>query len=140
MKKYQTFVANSVRYGIVRKARSYNMTDPEIWDVVTSWKKEALHEKLFTCVSNVMSTEFFGRVIGGLGKKISSDRATVENTETKEDLFLAFDIFSYLTFCQNEAMFMLFIADQEKIFLILNKKCLNVKVNCNYVERNISKD
>ena len=104
VKKYQTFVANSVRYGIVRKARSYNMTDLEIWDVVTSWKKEALHEKLFTCVSNVMSTEFFGRVIGGLGKKISSDRATVENTETKEDLFLAFDIFSYLTFCQNEAM------------------------------------
>ena len=80
------------------------MTITEIWDVVTSWKKEALHEKLFTCVSNVMSTEFFARVIGGLGKKILSDRATVENTETKEDLFLAFDIFSYLTFCQNEAM------------------------------------
>ena len=25
-------------------------------------------------------------------------------TETSDDLFLAFDIFSYLTFCQNEAM------------------------------------
>ena len=51
-----------------------------------------------------MSSDYFPQLFSGLANKIKSDRPTIDYTETKNDLLLAFDIFSFLTFCQNEAI------------------------------------
>ena len=101
---YQNFLSKKVRYTIVRPARQYNMTNKEIWDIVKTWKKEALQRNLFTCVSNVVGKEYFTAIFDNLRKKITSDRPKISYKETKDDLFLAFDIFSYTTCCQDEAI------------------------------------
>ena len=101
---YQNFVSKNLRYRIVRSARRFNMTDDEIWDIVRGWKLEAMQKKVFSCASDVMSSDYFPQLFSGLAERIKSDRPTIDHTETKNDLLLAFDIFSFLTFCQNDAI------------------------------------
>ena len=81
------------------------MTNTEIWDITKRWKREAIQKKLFTCVSNIMSPDYFSQLFNkNFRNMIYSDRPKISYKETKEDLLLAFDIFSYMTFCQNDAM------------------------------------
>ena len=80
------------------------MTNTEVWDMVKKWKKEAVLQQLIRCESSVVNPELLNGIISGLEKKIPTDRPKVSVKETKDDLYLAFDIFSYLTFCQSEAI------------------------------------
>ena len=101
IKNYQRFLAN-VR-DVVRKARRYNMTNTEIWNIVKTTKKRKVSKESFACVSNDMNAKSIKRIIHSLSEGIVSDRPQISHRETNEDLFLAFDILSYMTFCQNEA-------------------------------------
>ena len=80
---YQNFLSKKVRYTIVRPARQYNMTNKEIWDIVKTWKKEALQRNLFTCVSDVVGKEYFTAIFDNLRKKITSDRPKISYKEKK---------------------------------------------------------
>ena len=46
---------------------------------------------------------YFEILLTGIAKKIPTDRPKVKHSETKDDFALAFDIFSYMTFCNSEA-------------------------------------
>ena len=105
IRTYLNWVTKQVRYSIVGQAKRYNMTNREIWKMIKSWKREVIRKKLVTCDdSNVVKPDYFVVLINGLKAKIPSDRSRVSYTETDDDLLMAFDIFSYLTFCQLEAM------------------------------------
>ena len=97
--KYVAFAARMVRYRIVRSAKQYNMTNIEIWDMVKIWKRKAIQKKMFSCEANYVKPDFFSDIFSGLQRQLPSDRPKVPHEETKDDLFLSFDIFSYLTFC-----------------------------------------
>ena len=91
--------------GIVRKAREHEMTDKDIWSMVKSWKREVVHRKLVKCgVSNVVIPNDFKVLFGDIKTKIPTDRPKINYTETDDDVSLSFDIFSYLVYCQTEAM------------------------------------
>ena len=102
--QYQTFISKYVRYHVVRKAKQYNMTNEDIWTIISSWKREAIQTKVFTCKSNAISRYSLESVFYPLGRRITPQGPKVKYTETPDDLKLAFDIFSYMVHCQNEAM------------------------------------
>ena len=105
MRSYWKIISKNIRYSIVLASRRYNMTNTEIWDITKHWKREAIRKQLFTCVSNIMSPDYFSQLFNkDFRNMIYSDRPKISYKETKEDLLLAFDIFSYMTFCQNDAM------------------------------------
>ena len=105
LRRYMAYVTKIVRHSIVHRSKQYNMSNAEIWDMVKSWKREVIRKKLAKCEdSNVVAPDFFNDVFKGLLTKIPSDRSKVSYKETNDDLFLSFDIFSYMIFCQNEAM------------------------------------
>ena len=104
LKTYLNFVTKNVRYRFVRPAKQYNMTDIEMWDTVKSWKKETAHKKLVVCLADFVKEDYFSILFDGLRKKLPSNRPKIDYKETDDDLLLAFDIFSYLIFCQNEAL------------------------------------
>ena len=101
---YLKYVAKNVRYQIVRQSKQFNMSNTEIWDMVISWKREVVRQKLVTCSSNVVRYKFFTDLFHGLVARIPSDRPKVAYKETNDDLCLAFDIFSYMIYCEPEAM------------------------------------
>ena len=102
IKQYLDFAARRLRFGFVRSAKQHNMTNVEIWDMVRMWKRVALQKKMFLCESNYVKPDFFSAIFSGLQRQLPSDRAKVPHKETKDDLLLSFDIFSYMTFCQHE--------------------------------------
>ena len=104
LRRYMAYVTKIVRHSIVHRSKQYNMSNAEIWDMVKSWKREVIRKKLVICASNAVRTDYFTLLFKGLGAKIPSDRSKVTFKETNDDLILAFDIFSYMIFCQNEAM------------------------------------
>ena len=101
---YLNVVSKRVRYNIVRRSKQYNMTNTEIWDMVKSWKREVIRKKLVTCASNVVRSVYLSELFIRLEEKIPTNRSKVTYKETNDDLILAFDIFSYMIFCQHEAM------------------------------------
>ena len=72
--------------------------------MVKSFKREVIRKKLFTCASNVVKSGYLTELFILLEAKIPTNRSKVTFKETNDDLFLAFDIFSYMIFCQHEAM------------------------------------
>ena len=116
------------------------MTNDEIWEIVKSWKLEAMQREVFSCASNVMSPDFFNQLFSELAKRIKSDRPTIDYTETKNDLLLAFDIFSFLTFCENDAIELqiffenLFSTSSTETILQATKNTLKIKVAHKSVE------
>ena len=107
MLDYHTFLGKRMRYRIVKKAKEYNMTNDELWKIVKSFKLDAIQENLFTCEEGVLKTIYFNRLGYSLTQLITdSNRTKMSYRETNEDLLLSYDIFSYLIFCQDEAMSM----------------------------------
>ena len=102
---YNDFMARWVRiFFITNKARKYNMSNTEIWNIASSVKKEAISNNLFECESNVMTIESFYSVFRLLHRSVVPKGEKLEYSETEADKFLSFDIFAFMTYCQNEAM------------------------------------
>ena len=100
---YKKTVTTITRYRVVRAAKSRNMTNEEIWRMVKNWKLEAIQKKLFTCENDILNVDYFEILLNGLANKIPTDRPKVRYSETKDDFTLAFDIFSYMIFCDSKA-------------------------------------
>ena len=64
---YNMFLSKTVRYGIVKRAKGYNMTNDELWHIVKSFKVDPFQKSLFTCEEGVMKTLYFNK---GSSKKM----------------------------------------------------------------------
>ena len=82
--------------------RNFNMTTPEIWEVVQTHKRELVEGKIIGCRLGLVKSEDFLKLIANLKNKIPKNLAKVTYTETPDDYALAFEVFSYLLFCQRE--------------------------------------
>ena len=102
MTRYLTKWVNLYSVG---KARRSNMTNTKIWEIVSRVKKEAIENNDIKCESNMMTTHSFHKVFKRIHESIGPEQPWNKRFNgTNADLSLSFDIFSYMTYCQNEAM------------------------------------
>ena len=107
MQVYDTYLSKNMRYEVIRLAKGRNMTNDELWYIVKRFKEGAIKRNLFTCEDDVMNTIYFTELLTSLKQLIiDANRPKISYRETDEDLLLAYDIFSYLIFCQDETMTM----------------------------------
>ena len=88
--------------GMIQKAKQQNLTNTEIWEVVIK-HKENLAVTMSSCSFGFPEDAAYNKIIYTLKPKLMTNLPKVEHTETKEDLHLTYDIFSYLFYCNEEA-------------------------------------
>ena len=88
-----------LRYTIL-SCRKINMTTAEIWKMVQIHKREMIEENRIGCYLGQVND--IGKLSSGLRKKMPRNRPKITYTETADDYTLAFEILSYLLFCQRE--------------------------------------
>ena len=96
-------ISKKVKYEIVQNFRKTNMTTTEIWNIVRECKREVTETELFRCDGRNVNQDDIGNLFNELKKQIPDSGTKISYTETKEDMILAFDIFSYMTFCHKDA-------------------------------------
>ena len=82
--------------------RRANMTTDEMWGIVEDHKRNMAVGNVFGCSLGLVKIDDFRKVIWDMKTRIPKNRSTIAYTETAEDYTLAFDMFSYLVFCQRE--------------------------------------
>ena len=91
----------NLRYTIL-DLRRVNLTTHEIWKIIEIHKRELVEGNDIGCTLGYVSSDRFSKLIGDLKKRVPKNRSKVSYKETPDDNTLAFDIFSYLIFCNKE--------------------------------------
>ena len=92
----------NMKYTILA-GRKVNMTTKEIWDMIEIHKRELIEKNAIRCnLDGIVHSDDFRKLKADLRKKIPNNRPKAAYTETTDDYALAFEIFSYLLFCQRE--------------------------------------
>ena len=80
------------------------MTTQNIWDITRNHKRELVEANKIGCNLGHVGNDGFSKLFGDLEEKIPKNAPEVAYTESVEDYALAFDLFSYLIFCQSDQM------------------------------------
>ena len=88
---------------MVLQGKRQNMTVSQIWDIVIKHKESLIMSESMVCSLGYADTSNFGTIINTLGPKLSKHLPDIDYKESEDDLILAFNIFSYILFCNKEA-------------------------------------